>query len=136
VEDIGLTLGEALRRALGDCHGINRAGFFVFPMDEAVSFVAVDFGGRPFLQYEAPFRHQKAGTLATDLIEDFFRAFSNQAQCNLHVVAPRARSDHHLAESVFKAFGKAVKMAVSRDPRARDDVPSTKGLAMFKEPRP
>lgn len=128
VEDCGIVLGQAFRKALGSRRGINRAGYFVYPMDEALAVVAVDLGGRPFLQYDARFRRRFCGDLDTDLLADFFGAFAGHLAGNVAVRMPYGRSDHHRAEAVFKAFGKAMKMACSKDPRLIEDIPSTKGM--------
>jgi imidazoleglycerol-phosphate dehydratase len=112
---------------MGDKRGINRAGFFVYPMDEALAVVAVDISGRPYLQYDVPFGQPFCGKMETDLVQDFFQAFVSHAQCNLVVRMPYGRSDHHKMEAIFKAFGKAMRMACSTDKRALDDIPSTKG---------
>jgi len=127
VEDCGITLGQAFKKALGKKKGINRAGYFVFPMDEALAVVAVDIGGRPYLQFDAAFQRQYCGDLDTDLLEDFFNGFAIHLGANVAVRMPYGRSDHHKIEAVFKAFGKAMKMACSIDPRAIEDIPSTKG---------
>jgi imidazoleglycerol-phosphate dehydratase len=128
IEDCGLVLGKLFSTALGDKRGINRAGFFVYPMDEALAVVAVDFGGRPYLQYEVTFQRRFCGDLDSDLLHDFFQAFSSQSQANVVVRMPYGRSDHHKIESAFKAFGKALCMACSKDPRGIADIPSTKGV--------
>jgi imidazoleglycerol-phosphate dehydratase len=128
VEDCGIALGRAFRKALGSRRGINRAGYFVYPMDEALAVVAVDIAGRPFLQYDARFRRRFCGDLDTDLLEDFFGAFSVHLAGNVVVRMPYGRSDHHRAEAIFKAFGKAMKMACSKDPRISGKIPSTKGM--------
>jgi len=128
VEDCGLVLGKLFARALGEKQGINRVGFFVYPMDEALAVVAVDLSGRPFLQYAASFRRRFCGDLDTDLLHDFFQAFTSQLQANVVVRMPFGRSDHHKIEAVFKAFGKAMRMACSKDRRDVADIPSTKGV--------
>jgi imidazoleglycerol-phosphate dehydratase len=127
LEDCGTVLGESFEKALGDKRGINRAGYFVYPMDDALSVVAVDLGGRPFLQYDLSFSRQFCGDLNTDLMFDFFQAFSIYSRSNLVVRLPHGRSDHHKLEAVFKAWGKAMKMACSMDSRGRENIPSTKG---------
>ncbi len=127
-EDIGIVLGQAFEKALGNKKGINRSGYFVMPMDEALAIIAVDIGGRPFLSYEAEFSKEKIGDLDAELLQDFFQAFTANLKCNLHVKVPSGRSDHHKAEAIFKGFGKAMKMACSKDPRAIEDIPSTKGM--------
>ena len=128
VEDCGIVLGQAFKQALGDKKGINRAGYFVYPMDEALAVVAVDIGGRPFLQFEADFKRRFCGELDTDLLEDFFQGFAMGLGANVVVRMPYGRSDHHKIEATFKAFAKAMKMACSTDPRAIENIPSTKGM--------
>ncbi len=128
VEDIGIVLGQAFEKALGDKKGINRTGFFVYPMDEALAIVAVDLGGRPYLQYEAKFKRRYCGGLDTDLLEDFLQGFSSNLKANVVVRIPFGRNDHHKVESIFKALGKAMKMACSKDKNMLKEVPSTKGI--------
>jgi len=127
VEDCGIVLGEAFKKALGDKKGINRAGYFVYPMDEALAVVSIDIGGRPFLQYDAEFKRRFCGELDTDLLEDFFSGFAINLGANVVVRIPYGRSDHHKIEAIFKAFAKAMKMACSVDPQAIENIPSTKG---------
>src|SRR3989338_3549349 len=126
VEDIGIVLGQAFKKALGNKKGINRAGYFVYPMDEALAVVAVDIGGRPYLQYDARFKRRFCGNLDTDVLEDFFYGFASNLEANVVVRMPYGRSDHHKIEAIFKAFAKSMKMACSKDPRQKN-VPSTKG---------
>ncbi len=128
VEDCGIVLGQAFKRALGDKKGINRAGYFVYPMDDALAVVAIDIGGRPYLQYDAKFKRRFCGELDTDVLEDFFYGFAVNLGANVVVRMPYGRSDHHKIEAIFKAFAKAMKMACSLDKRAIGDVPSTKGV--------
>lgn len=128
VEDCGIVLGQAFKKALGDKKGINRAGYFVYPMDEALAVVAVDIGGRPFLQYESKFKRRFCGELDSDLLEDFFQGFTVNLGANVVVRMPYGRSDHHKIEAIFKAFAKAMKMACSTDIRAIENIPSTKGI--------
>jgi len=128
VEDCGIVLGQAFREALGDKRGINRAGYFVFPMDEALAIVAVDVSGRPFLQFDAKFRRRECGDLDADVLEDFFQGFAQSLGANVAVRVPAGRSDHHKIEALFKAFAKAMKMACAKDARAMGSLPSTKGL--------
>jgi len=128
VEDIGIVLGDAVRKALGDKKGINRAGFFVFPMDEALGVVALDIGGRAQLQYEAKFKRRFVGELDTDTLPEFFGGFAQGLMANVAVRAITGRSDHHKLEALFKAFAKALKLAVSRDERLKEYIPSTKGV--------
>jgi imidazoleglycerol-phosphate dehydratase len=127
VEDCGIVLGEAFKKALGNKKGINRAGYFVYPMDEALAVVAVDISGRPYLQFEAEFKRRLCGDLDTDLLEDFFQGFATALSANVVVRMPFGRNDHHKIEAIFKAFGKAMKMACSKDKRAKESIPSTKG---------
>lgn len=128
VEDIGIVLGQTFKEALGDKKGINRAGYFVMPMDEALAITAIDISGRPFLKFEVPFRELKIGDLSSELIQDFFEGFSNNLACNLHLNLPYGRTDHHRCEAVFKSFGRALRMACSLDKSMLDQIPSTKGL--------
>lgn len=128
VEDCGIVLGQAFRKTLEDKKGINRAGYFVYPMDEALAVVAVDMGGRPYLQFDAKFKRRFCGELDTDLLEDFFYGFATNLGANVVVRMPYGRSDHHKIEAIFKAFGKAMKMACSLEKRAIKEIPSTKGV--------
>ena len=128
VEDVGITLGQAFDKALGKRKGINRAGFFAMPMDETLAILAVDIGGRPYLKCDLDFKKEKIGDLDSDLVCDFFQAFSNNLKCNIQIKSWQARTDHHKLEAVFKAFGRALKMAVSKDEKLKDSIPSTKGL--------
>ncbi len=127
VEDCGIVLGQALRRALGDRKGIERTGYFVFPMEESLATAAVDLGGRPSLVYKARLRRFRVGDLETDTVPEFLRGLTRGLQADLHVVLPYGWNDHHKVEAIFKAVGKAMKVAMSRDARYRDLVPSTKG---------
>jgi len=128
VEDTGIVLGQLFDRALGDRKGINRAGYFVMPMDETLAIVAVDFGGRPALVYRDLVRVRLVGDLQSELVEDFFGGFAQHAHANLHVKVLYGRSNHHKLEAVFKGFARAMKYACSRDARLKDQLPSTKGL--------
>ncbi|MFH1588554.1 MAG: imidazoleglycerol-phosphate dehydratase HisB [Candidatus Diapherotrites archaeon] len=128
LEDIGICIGQALNEALGDRKGINRAGFFAYPMDEALSIASIDFSGRPNLKFKAKFRRRYCGGLDLDLMEDFFKGFSDNSKSSLHILMAYGRNDHHKIEAIFKAFGKAVKMAVSKDKKIQGIIPSTKGL--------
>lgn len=128
VEDTGIVLGKAVKEALGEKKGINRAGFFVFPMDESLSVVSVDIGGRPFLQFDAHFKRQFCGNMDLDTVEDFFLGFTQGLSANIAVRVLSGRSDHHKVESIFKAFAKAMAMAVSFDERLKDYIPSAKGV--------
>ena len=127
VEDMGIALGEAFEKALGDKKGINRTGYFVFPMDEALSVVAADISGRAHLEYKASFKRRWIGDLDSDVIVQLFYGFSRALKANLHVKLLAGQDDHHKAESLFKAFGKAMKMACAKDPRLLKEIPSTKG---------
>lgn len=128
VEDIGICLGKAFNEALGDKKGINRAGYFVIPMDESLAIMSIDIGGRPYLKFEAEFKGEKINDLKSELIQDFFEGFSRNLEANIHVILPYGRTDHHRAEAIFKAFAKALKMACSTDARAIGQIPSTKGV--------
>lgn len=128
VEDVGIALGEAFDKALGGRKGINRAGFFAMPMDETLAIFAIDIGGRPYLKFDVKFKKDKIGDLDSELVYDFFEAFSNNLKCNIQVRSFDARTDHHKLEAVFKAFGRALKMAVSKDERLKGSIPSTKGI--------
>lgn len=126
VEDTGIVLGNAIKEAVGDKKGIARYGFFVLPMDDALCLCAVDLCGRPYLQYECTFTAPKIGELDTELIREFFYAVSYSAGMNLHIRMLSGINQHHMAEAMFKAFAKALDMAVSMDSRVQD-VLSTKG---------
>jgi imidazoleglycerol-phosphate dehydratase len=128
VEDVGIVLGELFAKALGDRRGINRAGYFVLPMDETLAVVAVDLGGRPALVYRDLVRVRLVGDLQTELVEDFFGGFANHAGANVHAKIMYGRSSHHKIEAIFKCFARALRYACSRDRRLRDQLPSTKGL--------
>jgi len=128
VEDIGIALGEAVEAALGSRRGINRAGYFVMPMDESIGIVAIDLGGRAHAVVDARVRTQKVGDLQADLLTDFFEGFARGARANVHLKVLYGRSDHHKIEALFKAFGRALRMACSRDKRLAKVMPSTKGL--------
>jgi len=128
VEDCGVVLGKAFSLTLGGKKGINRAGYFIFPMDDALAIVACDLGGRPFLQFKATFRRRFCGELETDLIEDFFYGFAVGAAANIAIRVASGRNDHHKIEAIFKAFAKAMKMACSKDRRMIKEIPSTKGV--------
>lgn len=126
VEDTGIVLGNAVKEAVGDKKGIARYGFFILPMDDALCLCAVDLCGRPYLQYECTFTAPKIGELDTELIREFFYAVSYSAGMNLHIKMLSGINQHHMAEAMFKSFGKALDMAVSMDSRVQD-VLSTKG---------
>jgi imidazoleglycerol-phosphate dehydratase len=128
VEDAGIALGQLFAKALGDRKGINRAGYFVLPMDETLAVVAVDLGGRPALVYQDRVRVRLVGDLQTELVEDFFGGFVNHAGANLHAKVLYGRSNHHKIEAIFKCFARAMRYACSTDKRLKDQLPSTKGL--------
>jgi imidazoleglycerol-phosphate dehydratase len=128
VEDAGIVLGQLFSQALGDRKGINRAGYFVQPMDESLAVAAVDLGGRPALVYDGQVNVVHVGDLQTELLEDFFGGFVNHAGANLHAKVLYGRSNHHKIEAIFKCFGRAMKYACSTDERLKDQLPSTKGL--------
>ena len=128
VEDVGIVLGDLFSEALGDRRGINRAGYFVMPMDETLAVAAVDLGGRPFLVYKDRVKVRLVGDLQAELLEDFFHGFTTHAGANLHVKVLDGRSSHHKVEAVFKCFARAMRFACSKDKHLRGDLPSTKGL--------
>ena len=128
VEDTGITLGEAVRKALGSKRGILRAGYFLMPMDETLAAAAVDLGGRPCCVVRAKITAQRVGDFQVELLEDFFQGFAQAARANVHLRALYGRSSHHQVEAIFKAFARALRFAASRDKRLRRVLPSTKGL--------
>jgi imidazoleglycerol-phosphate dehydratase len=128
VEDVGIVLGQCFAQALGDRVGINRAGYFVMPMDETLAVAAVDLSGRPALVYHAPTRFRLVGDLQTELLHDFFDGFVMHCGCNLHARVLYGRSNHHKIEGLFKCFARAMRFACSTDKRLKDQLPSTKGL--------
>jgi imidazoleglycerol-phosphate dehydratase len=127
VEDIGITLGQALAKAAGDKRGLARYGHAYVPLDEALSRVVVDLSGRPGLEFHVPFTRALIGAFDVDLAHEFFQGFVNHALVTLHVDNLRGDNAHHQAETVFKAFARALRMALARDPRAGTAIPSTKG---------
>ena len=127
VEDVGITLGQAVAKAVGDKKGIRRFGHAYVPLDEALSRVVIDFSGRPGLEFHVPFTRALIGEFDVDLVHEFFQGFVNHAQVTLHVDNLRGANAHHQAETAFKAFARALRMAVEPDPRAGLAVPSTKG---------
>ncbi len=128
VEDIGITLGQAIAQAVGDRKGIIRYGHSYVPLDEALSRVVVDFSGRPGLEYHVDFTRERVGTFDVDLFREFFQGFVNHAKITLHIDNIRGLNTHHQAETVFKAFGRALRMALTLDERAINVIPSTKGV--------
>jgi imidazoleglycerol-phosphate dehydratase len=127
VEDIGITLGQAFFKAIGDKSGIRRYGHAYVPLDEALSRVVIDFSGRPGLTYEVRFTRALIGEFDADLVHEFFQGFVNHAQVTLHIDSLRGDNAHHQCETMFKAFARALRMAAEPDPRAMGSVPSTKG---------
>ena len=127
VEDIGITLGMAFAKALGDKKGIGRYGHAYVPLDEALSRVVIDFSGRPGLEFDATFPSSTIGEFDSELFYEFFQGFVNHAGATLHIDNLRGRNSHHIAETIFKAFGRAVRMAVEADARMGEQLPSTKG---------
>jgi len=127
VEDIGITLGQAIARAVGDKKGIRRYGHAYVPLDEALSRVVIDFSGRPGLEYHVQFTRALIGEFDVDLVHEFFQGFANHAQVTLHIDNLRGDNAHHQCETMFKAFARALRMALEPDPRAAGVVPSTKG---------
>jgi imidazoleglycerol-phosphate dehydratase len=127
VEDVGITLGQALAKALGDKKGVRRYGHAYVPLDEALSRVVIDLSGRPGLEYSVDYVRGLVGEFDVDLIHEFFQGLVNHAQVTLHVDNLKGANAHHQAETIFKAFGRALRMAVEPDPRAQGTLPSTKG---------
>ena len=128
VEDVGIALGEAVTKALGTRRGINRAGYFVMPMDETLGVAAIDLSGRVHAVADLKIRVRKVGDLQSELIQDFFEGFAQGARANVHVKVLYGRSSHHQVEAVFKAFARALRVACSRDRQLGKALPSTKGL--------
>ena len=128
VEDIGIALGEAVAKALGDRRGINRAGYFVMPMDETLAVAAIDLGGRPHTVVDLQVPIERVGDLQVELVTNFFEGFAMAARANVHVKVLYGRSNHHKVEAVFKAFARALRVAVAKDKRLAKLLPSTKGL--------
>jgi imidazoleglycerol-phosphate dehydratase len=128
VEDVGIVLGQLMREALGSKKGINRAGYFLMPMDETLAIAAIDLSGRPYLVLNAPLKVRYVGDLQTELLEDFFHGFTTAAAANVHLKVEYGRSSHHAIEALFKAFARALRYACSHDHRLRAQLPSTKGL--------
>ncbi len=128
VEDIGICLGKAFKKALGDMRGINRYGHIILPMDETLILCAVDISGRAHLSFEADFPTEKIGTFDTELVEEFFEAFVRSSNVTLHIKQLSGKNSHHIAEGIFKAFGRTMKTAVAIDKEFDDEIPSTKGV--------
>lgn len=127
VEDVGITLGQAFAQAIGDKKGIVRYGHAYVPLDESLSRVVIDLSGRPGMEYHAEYPRARVADFDVDLIHEFFQGFVNHANATLHIDCLRGRNAHHIAETIFKAFGRALRMACSADERMRDIMPSTKG---------
>ena len=127
VEDVGITLGQAFAEAIGDKKGIRRYGHAYVPLDEALSRVVIDFSGRPGMEYGVEYTRARVGDFDMDLLSEFFQGFINHAQVTLHIDNIRGKNAHHIAETIFKAFGRAVRMAIEMDSRMGDTLPSTKG---------
>jgi imidazoleglycerol-phosphate dehydratase len=128
VEDTGIALGEAVSQALGTRRGINRAGYFVMPMDETLAVAAIDLGGRPHAVVDLRVRPSRVGDLQSELVQDFYEGFAQGARANVHVKVLYGRSSHHQVEAVFKAFARALRVACARDKQLGRMLPSTKGL--------
>lgn len=128
VEDIGITLGKACKQALGDKTGIARYGYCYVPLDEALSRVVIDFSGRPSLFYQVTYPRANVGNFDVDLLREFFQGFVNHADISLHIDNLKGKNAHHIAETIFKAFGRALRMAITADPRMDGIMPSTKDL--------
>ena len=128
VEDVGIALGEAVAKAIGSRRGINRAGYFVMPMDETLGVAAIDLGGRPHAVVDLRLRVQRVGDLQSELIQDFFEGFAQGARANVHLKVLYGRSSHHQVEALFKAFARALRVACDKDPQMAKRLPSTKGL--------
>lgn len=127
VEDIGIAIGQALAQAIGNKSGIRRYGHAYVPLDESLSRVVIDFSARPYLEFQVPFVRATSGTFDLDLVREFFQGLVNHAKISLHIDNLRGENAHHQCETVFKAFGRALRMAAEQDPRAAGTIPSTKG---------
>ena len=128
VEDMGIVLGQAFLKALGDKKSINRYGFFILPMDEVLATAVLDFCGRSAFRFECVFNRKKVGDLSTELIYDFWDAFAQNAKMNLQIKVENGRNTHHKVEAIFKACARAIRMACGVDERSEDNIPSTKGV--------
>lgn len=127
VEDVGIVIGQAIEKAIGDKKGISRYGWAIVPMDESLAQVAIDLSGRPAFVFNAKFTGTTIGNFPVELVDEFFKSIATSAKMNLHVSVPYGTNNHHIAEAIFKATARALRLAVSHDPRAADQVPSTKG---------
>lgn len=128
VEDAGIVLGQLFREALGDKKGVNRYGFFLLPMDEALALAAIDLDGRGKLTFGAGFACERVGEFETQLVQEFFEAFVRECRCSLQLKLLNGQNDHHKIEALFKAFARALRMACENDPRRKNEIPSTKGV--------
>ncbi|MDF7673792.1 imidazoleglycerol-phosphate dehydratase HisB [Acetobacteraceae bacterium ESL0709] len=128
IEDVGIALGEAIYKAIGDKKGIERFGQALVPLDEALCEAVIDISGRPFLSWDISFSREMIGSMATEMIEEFFRALVMSARITVHLTEKSGKNAHHMAESTFKAFARALRMAVAHDPRSANIIPSTKGV--------
>ena len=126
-EDIGIVLGDAFTQALGDKKGINRYGFFILPMDETLVTIALDLSGRYSFRFDCAFSRETVGDMSTELVEHFFDAFAQNAKMNLYIKVENGKNDHHKIEGIFKAVAKSLRIACEIDPRAKNQIPSTKG---------
>jgi len=126
VEDVGIALGQAIEKAVGDKRGIFRYGWAIVPMDESLAQVAVDLSGRPAFVFNVPFKGPRIGEFDVELVEEFFKSIANAAKINLHINVPYGTNNHHIAEAIFKGTAKALRQALTKDPR-NDEIPSTKG---------
>jgi imidazoleglycerol-phosphate dehydratase len=126
VEDVGIVIGQAIERALGDKRGISRYGWAIVPMDETLAQVALDLSGRPAFVFNVSFKGESIGAFPVELVEEFFKALCTNAKMNLHITVPYGSNNHHISEAIFKATARALRQAVTHDPRS-DEVPSTKG---------
>src|SRR5687767_2253158 len=127
VEDVGIVIGQAIEKAVGDKRGVYRYGWAIVPMDESLASVAVDLSGRPAFVFNVSFTGPLIGNFPVELVEEFFKSIATNAKMNLHVNVPYGTNNHHIAEAIFKALARALRQAVEIDPRRADDVPSTKG---------
>ena len=127
VEDVGIVIGQAIEEALGDKRGINRYGWAIVPMDESLAQVALDLSGRPAFVFKVDFNDGAIGSFPTELVEEFFKSLATNAKMNLHIQVPYGGNNHHIAEAIFKATARALRLAIAHDPRNNDEVPSTKG---------
>lgn len=128
VEDVGIVIGQAIEKAIGDKKGIHRYGWAIVPMDESLAQVAVDLSGRPAFVFNVKFTGTTIGNFPVELVDEFFKSIATSAKMNLHITVPYGSNNHHISEAIFKGVAKALRQAITHDPRAADQVPSTKGL--------